>query len=127
VSIRSVVAISGLWVITVAAASALTWSVISVTGAQLGEPAVVALPTPTASASSGHNPATWTGDAGKFTARCTDESIALVAATPADGYIVEVKDRGPVQLQLEFERSGAAAESRVRATCINGSPVFTKL
>jgi len=127
VPIRSAIAISGVWLITVAAASALTWSVISLAGARVGQPAVVAIPTaPVESATPGHNPATWTGASGKVTARCKDQDISLVAATPSDGFGVDVKDRGPTQLLLEFERKDAGAETHIRATCVDGSPVFTK-
>jgi len=127
VPIRSAIAITGVWLITVAAASALTWSVISLAGARVGQPAVVAIPTPVASASPGHNPATWTGASGKVIARCKDQEISLVAATPSDGFGVDVKDRGPTQLLLEFERKNdASGESHIRATCVDGSPVFTK-
>jgi hypothetical protein len=127
VPIRSAIAITGVWLITVAAASALTWSVISLAGARVGQPAVVAIPTPVASASSGHNPATWTGASGKVTARCKDGGIALVAATPSDGFGVDVKDNGPIQLLLEFEpKRDTGGESHIRATCVDGSPVFTK-
>jgi len=127
VPIRSAIAITGVWLITVAAASALTWSVISLAGARVGQPAVVAIPTPLASATPGHNPAKWTGASGKVTARCKDQEISLVAATPSDGFGVDVKDRGPTQLLLEFERKNdASGESHIRATCVDGSPVFTK-
>lgn len=125
--IRSAIAITGVWLITVVAASALTWSVISLAGARVGQPSVVAIPTPEATPTTGHNPATWTGASGKVTARCRDEDISLVAATPSDGFRVEVKDRGPAQLLLEFERKDdAGGESHIRATCVDGSPVFTK-
>jgi hypothetical protein len=126
VGIRSAIAVTGVWLITVAAASTLTWSVISLAGAHVGQPAVIVLPTAASSTGPGHNPAAWTGAAGKVTARCTDEAISLVAATPSDGFGVEVKDSGPAQLLLEFERKDdAGGESRVRATCMGGSPVFT--
>ena len=126
--IRSAIAITGVWLITVAAASALTCSVISLAGARVGQPAVVAIPTaPVSSATPGHNPATWTGASGKVTARCKDQDISLVAATPSDGFGVDVKDRGPIQLLLEFERKNdGGGESHIRATCIDGNPVFTK-
>ena len=115
-----------MWLVTVAAASALTWSVISLAGARVGQPGVVAIPTPVATTSTADNPRTWTGSAGKVTARCTGGDISLVAATPSDGFGVEVKDRGPTRLLLEFERKDAEEEIRVRATCVDGSPVFTR-
>jgi len=117
----------GLWVLTVACVSALTWTVISIAGERVGQPAVVALPTPAATTTPGHNPGTWIGTAGKVTARCNDERITLVAATPVDGFSVEVKDRGPTQLQLEFERGGEEKETRIRVVCLAGSPLFTRL
>ena len=120
-------AVIALWVLTVACASALTWTVISLTGEQVGQPAVVTVPTALVTTSPGHNPGAWTGASGKVTARCNDERITLVAATPADGYTVEVKDSGPAELQLEFERAGTAKETRIRAVCLGGSPVFTRL
>jgi hypothetical protein len=50
-----------------------------------------------------------------------------VAATPSDGFGVDVKDRGPTQLLLEFERKNdTGGESHIRATCVDGTPVFTK-
>jgi hypothetical protein len=126
VPFRSVAVVTAVWIATVAAASALTWSVISLAGARVGQPAVVAIPTAVASTPAAQNPGTWTGTAGKVTARCKDGGISLVAATPSDGFGVEVKERGPTQLLLEFERKDAAAETRVRATCVDGSPVFTR-
>ncbi|MGV8909414.1 MAG: hypothetical protein ACOH1Y_10565 [Propionicimonas sp.] len=124
---RSVLVVIVLWVLTVACVSALTWTVISIAGERVGQPAVVAVPTPLSTTTPGHNPGTWIGAVGKVTARCSDERITLVAATPLDGFAVEVKDRGPEQLQLEFEREGSTKESRIRAVCVDGSPVFTKL
>jgi hypothetical protein len=112
-------------VVTVAVASALTWGVISLTGSRVGQPAPVAIPT-TSATSAWRNPDTWIGAAGKVTARCKDAVISLVAATPADGYRVEIKDRGPVQLSFEFERGEADKETRLRATCVDGHPAFTK-
>lgn len=116
----------GLWVLTVACASALTWTVISIAGARVGQPTVVAVPT-AATTSPGSNPGVWIGASGKVTARCSDERITLVAATPADGFSVEVKDRGPAQLDVEFEGGSEKQETRIRAVCVGGSPVFTRL
>jgi hypothetical protein len=127
VSKRNVLVVLALWVLTVACVSALTWTVISIAGERVGQPAVVTLPTPAAASTPGHNPGAWTGPSGKVTARCSDERITLVSATPADGFSVDVKDRGPAQLQLEFERGGIEKETRIRAVCLGGSPVFTRL
>ena len=116
------VAVSGLWLVTVAGASALTWGVISSAGARVGQAG--SLPVTTATAPD--NPGTWVGPGGKVTARCSGGDISLVTATPAVGFSVEVKDGGPQQLIVEFERGGSERESRVRAICVGQAPEFTR-
>lgn len=131
---RGVMVVVGLWLGTVAIASALTWSVISLAGARVGQPSAVTLPIAATSAGSTAGStaspvaqtAAWTGTAGKLTARCRGGRISLVAATPAVGYSVEIKDRGPEQLRLEFEGGGTEQETSLRATCVDGRPEFVK-
>lgn len=70
---------------------------------------------------------TWTGPAGVVTVECRGGAIALVGAYPsADGYVVEVKDRGPDRVEVEFEGRSEqeGAETRVRAECGAGGPVL---
>ena len=125
-SVRSVLGVAGLWLVTVAGASALTWSVISGAGAHLAQPGGLPAPSAEATAGTRTNPATWAGPGGKVTARCAGAEVSLVTATPAVGFSVEVKDGGPQQLVLEFERGGEERESRVRALCVAGAPTFTR-
>lgn len=70
---------------------------------------------------------TWTGPAGVVTTRCTGSRIELAgAAASADGYVVEVKDRGPREVDVEFEGRGeeTVPETRVRARCVDGLPDY---
>ncbi|MBS45935.1 MAG: hypothetical protein CMH83_22735 [Nocardioides sp.] len=70
---------------------------------------------------------TWTGSAGVVTVECRGAAASLVGAQPsADGYYVEVKDRGPGRVEVEFEGRGDedGAETRVRAECVGGTPTF---
>lgn len=70
---------------------------------------------------------TWTGPAGVVTVECRGGAIALLGAYPsADGYVVEVKDRGPDRVEVEFEGRSEqeGAETRVRAECGAGGPVL---
>lgn len=70
---------------------------------------------------------TWTGPAGVVTVECRGGAIALVGAYPsADGYAMEVKDRGPERVEVEFEGRSEqeGAETRVRAECGAGGPVL---
>ncbi len=70
---------------------------------------------------------TWTGPAGVVTVECRGGAIALVGAYPsADGYVVEVKDRGPDRVEVEFEGRSEqeGAETRVRAECGAGGPAL---
>lgn len=65
--------------------------------------------------------ATWVVTGGSVTAQCTDATIRLVAATPDDGWTVEVGSPGPEHVEVELHRSGS--ETRVRAACSGGVPV----
>ena len=134
---RGILVVVGLWLGTVAVASALTWSVISLAGARVGQPSAITLPIGSASATAtASSPGTvaspvaqtdsWTGAAGKLTARCRGDRISLVAATPAVGFSVEIRDRGPEQLRLEFEGRESEQETSLRATCVDGRPEFAK-
>lgn len=70
---------------------------------------------------------TWTGAAGVVTTRCTGTVIELSGASAsADGYTVEVKERGPQRVEVEFEGRGedTVEDTRVRARCVDGTPVY---
>ncbi len=70
---------------------------------------------------------TWTGAAGVVTTRCTGSRIELVGASAsADGYVVEVDDRGPDRVRVEFEGRGdeTVPETRVEARCVAGRPSY---
>lgn len=58
---------------------------------------------------------------GTVTVACNGYVIGLIAATPTDGYAVDVLDRGPGTVDVHF--SGRGEEIRVRAVCFNGAPV----
>ncbi len=78
---------------------------------------------------------TWAGRAGSVTARCTGGRIALTSATPADGWRMEVEERGPGRVRVELhavsgERAGEGSEDGgedsvdVVAECSGGVPRF---
>ena len=49
--------------------------------------------------------------------------MALLYATPQDGWRVEVDDDGPEKVEVHFEqRSGGEGESEHSARCVGGSP-----
>lgn len=60
----------------------------------------------------------WTGAAGTVTVQCTGDTIALQAATPANGYAAEVDEHGPEEVKVEFESEDVDAE--VEAICTGG-------
>ncbi len=64
----------------------------------------------------------WTGAAGTVTVQCTGDTIALQAATPANGYAVEVDEHGPEEVKVEFESEDVDAE--VEAICSGGVARF---
>lgn len=79
-----------------------------------------AAPAPAAPAAPAAAPAAfqWTGAAGTVTVQCTGDTIALQAATPANGYAVEVDEHGPEEVKVEFESEDVDAE--VEAICTGG-------
>lgn len=88
-------------------------------------PATTSPPTPPAPTSVQR---TWSGAAGVVVAACRGTSVSLVRAVPsADGYRVEVTDRGPRRLRVEFEgrEEQEGSDTRVEATCVGGEPRFS--
>lgn len=67
---------------------------------------------------------TWDVTGGQVSAVCTGATIALVYATPADGWSVEVDHAGPAELEVEFARVGE--DARLRAECVGGTPEITR-
>lgn len=120
-----------IWVVTVAGASTLSWTVISAAGARVGQPVAVP-PAASAETSLPHpNQAsrTWTGRGGRLTATCAGEAISLGTAVPTVGYWVKVYDPGPETLRVDFESTDPDDHSEVRigASCQDGSPEFRRL
>ncbi|NUS51781.1 MAG: hypothetical protein HOQ22_12185, partial [Nocardioidaceae bacterium] len=64
----------------------------------------------------------WRGRAGYVSVRCQGSSISLQSASPDDGYSVDVRERGPEEVEVRFE--GGEHEARVRAECVDGRARF---
>ena len=62
---------------------------------------------------------TWAGSAGSVSARCTGGDIDLLSASPANGWRMEVDERGPSRVRVEFRgtstRSGPGSDDGGRA------------
>jgi hypothetical protein len=68
---------------------------------------------------------TWEGVAGRVVVACDGPAIGLGGAQPAAGYAVEVDDRGPDRVEVEFEAGDDSdTRVRVRASCVDGVPTF---
>lgn len=69
---------------------------------------------------------TWQGLGGTVVASCSGTAVGLVGAHPDDGFAVEVRERGPRRLDVEFEEHGEGSErkTRVRATCSGSVATF---
>jgi uncharacterized protein (DUF2147 family) len=133
--------IAVIWVVIVAGASTLSWTVISAAGARVSQPVTVATATATPSEPSGapqkDSVRTSSGRGGRVTAHCNEDgAVSLGTAVPDDGYWVKLYDPGPANLRVDFEVSGdndndsddpgERAEVRVTATCVEGTPVFKR-
>lgn len=143
-SVRRTVLSVVVWCLVVAAGSSLVWAIISGAGQDFagqdralpGTSDSVAEPSststqgtsaPTQASTDAAVSTTWSGSAGVVTTRCSGTRITLVRALPsADGYVVEVKDRGPDEVDVEFEGRGdeTVPETRVRARCVDGTPKY---
>ena len=67
----------------------------------------------------------WQGTAGTVSARCEGTRISLQSAYPRDGWRIEVKKRGPSEVDVELESGGEdERRTRVRAECAGGTPRF---
>ena len=122
-----------VWVLVIALGSSLVWVVISSAGSGVSEtletstvatvPVEVTLP-PAVSPHPSRSPSSSSSSA---PVECRGSAVSLVGAYPsADGWVVEVKDRGPERVEAEFEGRGEqeGAETRVRAECVSGVPEF---
>ena len=67
---------------------------------------------------------TWEGAAGRVDVVCTASAAGLSGVVAWTGYRVEVDDRGPDRVEVEFEGSDSDHRARIRATCADGVPVF---
>ncbi len=144
---RSVVVAVVAWVAVVAAASGLTWAVISSAGQQalsgdrlttpdaLPEPSPLTASPPTVPAPTAPVPTitpsrtaptyverVWRGTAGTVVARCVGGRLDLRSATPNDRYHVDVEASGPDELEVGFDSE--LDEVKVRGTCRGGVPRF---
>lgn len=66
----------------------------------------------------------WDVAGGQVSASCRGRAISLTAATPRDGWTLEVKHSSTESLEVEFRRD--ESESAVRATCVGGVPTMTE-
>jgi hypothetical protein len=65
---------------------------------------------------------TWRGAAGSVTVLCDGSSISLQAASPANGYSVEVRERGPEDVDVRLESEDE--ETDVEVECAGGRAAF---
>jgi hypothetical protein len=81
-------------------------------------------PQPTHSTNPGSSASTksFSTTGGVVAATCRGSVISLESARPADGWTVEVKDRGPERVEVRFEND-AGDRTEVRVSCVHGDPV----
>ncbi|MCC6496147.1 MAG: hypothetical protein IT193_07785 [Propionibacteriaceae bacterium] len=128
---------AAVWAVVVAVSATSVWAAISRAGARTNQAApqlpvsrvtYTPRPTPsdvpTGSAGPVARQGSWSGSAGRVTATCRGQRIGLDAAVPADGFTIEIENRGPVALEVEFKQARADREYKVRAVCRAAAPVF---
>ena len=135
----------GAWLLVVTGGAVLVWTVISQAGegvagpppvVQAGSPQVsgrpsdvpstgASTPSPGSSTASGAVRGTWSGAGGAVIAECNGDQIALLGAHPDSGWKVEVDERGPGSVRVEFETSDERTRVRVEGVCADGRPSFS--
>lgn len=65
---------------------------------------------------------TWNVAGGQVGAQCRGAQIALLYATPLDGWTVEVKHGGPAELEVKFRQG--ESETSVHGACVDGVPAM---
>jgi hypothetical protein len=68
---------------------------------------------------------TWDSAAGSVVVACDGGTIAFRGAQANSGWSVDVRERGPEEVDVEFESSGDADDVRVEASCVDGQPRFS--
>lgn len=79
-------------------------------------------PSPTRTGAGGPRSFTWRGSAGSVTVVCDGRTIALQAASPNNGFSVEVRERGPQEVEVRLGSDNE--EARVEAFCASGRAQF---
>ncbi len=130
---------ASVWVIVVAVSATSVWLVIERAGTRVtSQPApqmpagtVAATPRPDPGRATATTPGpvavqgSWSGPGGRVTATCRSREIQLDAAVPANGFTVEIGNRGPDTLEVELHQSRGDREFKIRGVCRGGAPVFT--
>jgi len=70
---------------------------------------------------------TWQGTGGILVVECTGSTIRLVGTQPDSGFHVEVDERGPDRVRVQFESlAEGGPDTDVRSECRGGTPVFSE-
>ena len=85
--------------------------------------------TPTDDTPTNRQVRSWQGSAGAVTAVCSGFAVSLQSVTPHDGWQVDIEERGPDEVVVEFDTrldglDDDDYEIEVEAECVDGVPRF---
>ena len=63
--------------------------------------------------------------AGSVVVACHGGTISFRGAQANSGWSVDVRERGPEEVDVEFESNGDADDVRIEASCVGGQPRFS--
>ena len=66
----------------------------------------------------------WQGSAGVVTVECRGATISLKGAQPNSGWSIEINERGPEEVRIDFESNDGDRRTRVQSECVGGTPRF---
>ena len=58
------------------------------------------------------------------TVECRGTTISLKGAQPNSGWSIEIDNRGPKEVQVDFDSNDGERRTRVQSECVGGAPRF---
>ena len=55
---------------------------------------------------------------------CRGATISLKGAQPNSGWSIEIDERGPEEVRVEFDSNDGDRRTRVQSECVGGTPRF---
>ena len=55
---------------------------------------------------------------------CHGATISLKGAQPNSGWSIDIDERGPEEVRIDFDKTNGERRTRVQSECVGGTPRF---